>query len=201
MDVRDKESNKTFTLTDNRSGDTYELPVLTGSVGPDVIDVRRLYAETDCFTYDPGYTSTGSCSSKITYIDGEKGVLLYRGYPIDQIAENSDFMEVCYLLLYGELPSLAQKSNFENGITYHTMLNEQLTYFFRGFRRDAHPMAVMCGIVGALSAFYHDSLDISDPKHRMIASYRLIAKMPTIAAMAYKSVSYTHLTLPTKRIV
>ena len=186
MDVRDKGNNKTFTLTDNRSGDSYELPVLTGSVGPDVIDVRRLYAETDCFTYDPGYTSTGSCSSKITYIDGEKGVLLYRGYPIDQIAENSDFMEVCYLLLYGELPSLAQKSNFENGITYHTMLNEQLTYFFRGFRRDAHPMAVMCGIVGALSAFYHDSLDISDPKHRMIASYRLIAKMPTIAAMAYK---------------
>ena len=186
MNAKGNRKNATFTLTDNRSGDTYDLPVLNGSVGPDVIDVRRLYAETDCFTYDPGYTSTGSCESKITFIDGEQGVLLYRGYPIDQLAENSDFMEVCYLLLYGELPSIEQKAQFERGVTYHTMLNEQLNYFFRGFRRDAHPMAVMCGTVGALSAFYHDSLDIADPKHRMVASYRLIAKMPTIAAMAYK---------------
>ncbi len=178
--------NDTFTLTDNRSGKFYELPVMTGSVGPDVIDVRRLYADADCFTYDPGFTSTGSCESKITFIDGEQGVLLYRGYPIDALAENSDFPEVCYLLLYGELPTPDQKRKFEHDITYHTMLHEQLMYFFRGFRRDAHPMAVMCGVVGALSAFYHDSTDITDPKHRMIASYRLIAKMPTIAAMAYK---------------
>ena len=181
-----KDLKPTFTLTDNRSGQQYELPILSGSMGPDVIDVRRLYNDTDCFTYDPGFTSTGSCGSKITYIDGDNGVLLYRGYPIDQLADNSDFPEVCYLLLYGELPTPDQKKKFEHDITYHTMLNEQLTYFFRGFRRDAHPMAVMCGVVGALSAFYHDSTDISDPKHRMIASYRLIAKMPTIAAMAYK---------------
>jgi len=176
----------TFTLTDNRSGKSYELPVLKGSVGPDVIDVRKLYSETGCFTYDPGFTSTGSCESNITYIDGDKGELLYRGYAIDDLASHSDFPEVCYLLLYGELPTVKQKRNFEHAITYHTMLHEQLAYFFRGFRRDAHPMAVMCGVVGALSAFYHDSTDISDPKHRMIASYRLIAKMPTIAAMAYK---------------
>ncbi|MGE4562084.1 MAG: citrate synthase [Rhodospirillales bacterium] len=181
-----KDAKQTFTLTDNRSGQKYELPVVSGSMGPDVIDVRRLYNDTDCFTYDPGFTSTGSCGSKITYIDGDNGVLLYRGYPVDQLADNSDFPEVCYLLLYGELPTPDQKKKFEHDITYHTMLNEQLTYFFRGFRRDAHPMAVMCGVVGALSAFYHDSTDISDPKHRMIASYRLIAKMPTIAAMAYK---------------
>ena len=181
-----KGSSETFTLTDNRSGKSYELPILSGSLGPDVIDVRSLYAETGCFTYDPGFTSTGSCESKITFIDGEKGVLLYRGYPIDVLAEQSDFMEVSYLLLYGDLPTPQQKKKFESGITYHTMLHEQLNYFFRGFRRDSHPMAVMCGVVGALSAFYHDSTDITDPKHRMIASYRLIAKMPTIAAMAYK---------------
>ncbi|MBT3306298.1 MAG: citrate (Si)-synthase [Alphaproteobacteria bacterium] len=181
-----KGSSKTFTLTDNRSGKSYELPVMKGSLGPDVIDVRKLYADTGCFTYDPGFTSTGSCESKITFIDGEKGILLYRGYPIDVLAEQSDFTEVCYLLLYGDLPSPQQKKKFESGITYHTMLNEQLNYFFRGFRRDSHPMAVMCGVVGALSAFYHDSTDITDPKHRMIASYRLVAKMPTIAAMAYK---------------
>ena len=181
-----KDAKQTFTLTDNRSGQKYELPVVSGSMGPDVIDVRRLYNDSNCFTYDPGFTSTGSCGSKITYIDGDNGVLLYRGYPVDQLADNSDFPEVCYLLLYGELPTPDQKKKFEHDITYHTMLNEQLTYFFRGFRRDAHPMAVMCGVVGALSAFYHDSTDISDPKHRMIASYRLIAKMPTIAAMAYK---------------
>ncbi len=180
------ESSETFTLTDNRSGKSYELPVLNGTLGPDVIDVRRLYADTECFTFDPGFTSTGSCESKITYIDGEKGILLYRGYPIDVLAEQSDFTEVSYLLLYGDLPSPQQKKKFESGVTYHTMLHEQLNYFFRGFRRDSHPMAVMCGVVGALSAFYHDSTDISDPKHRMIASYRLVAKMPTIAAMAYK---------------
>ncbi|MBT6094160.1 MAG: citrate (Si)-synthase [Rhodospirillaceae bacterium] len=186
MSEQDKSHNQGFTLTDNRTGDSYELPVIQGTTGPDVIDVRRLYAETDCFTYDPGFTSTGSCESKITFIDGEKGILRYRGYPIDVLAEKSDFMEVCYLLLYGELPSPGQKKKFEHDISYHTMLHEQINNFFRGFRRDAHPMAVMCGVVGALSAFYHDSTDINDPKHRMIASYRLIAKMPTIAATAYK---------------
>ena len=181
-----KTSSDTFTLTNNRTGKSVELPVLKGTLGPDVIDTRKLYAQTGCFTYDPGFTSTGSCESKITFIDGEKGVLLYRGYPIDVLAEQSDFMEVCYLLLYGELPTPEQKKEFEHGITYHTMLHEQLIYFFRGFRRDSHPMAVMCGVTGALSAFYHDSTDINDPQHRMVASYRLIAKMPTIAAMAYK---------------
>ncbi|MCH7832140.1 MAG: citrate (Si)-synthase [Proteobacteria bacterium] len=187
--MKDKSANPstdTFTLTDNRSGKSYELPILKGTLGPDVIDIRKLYAETKCFTYDPGFTSTGSCESKITFIDGEKGILLYRGYPIDVLAEQSDFMEVCYLLLYGELPTPGQKKKFEKDITYHTMLHEQLIYFFRGFRRDTHPMAVMCGVTGALSAFYHDSTDITDPHHRMVASYRLIAKMPTIAAMAYK---------------
>jgi citrate synthase len=179
-------TNESFTLKDNRSGQEYELPVIKSSVGPDVMDVRKLYAETDHFTYDPGFTSTGSCESKITFIDGDEGILLYRGYAIDDLAEHSDFPEVCYLLLYGELPSPEQKSKFKHDITYHSMLHEQLAYFFRGFRRDAHPMAVMCGVVGALSAFYHDSTDITDPKHRMVASYRLIAKMPTIAAMAYK---------------
>ena len=178
--------NATFTLTDNRNGESYELPVMDASVGPSVIDVRKLYAETDCFTYDPGFTSTGSCESKITYIDGDQGVLLYRGIPIQHLAENSDFMEVCYLLLMGELPTAEQKTKFETDITYHTMLHEQIANFYRGFRRDAHPMAIMCGVVGALSAFYHDSTDIADPQHRVIASYRLIAKMPTIAAWAYK---------------
>ena len=178
--------NATFTLTDNRDGKSYELGIMDASVGPSVIDVRKLYAETDCFTYDPGFTSTGSCESKITYIDGDAGILLYRGVPIQDLAEHSDFMEVCYLLLMGELPTADQKSKFEHDITYHTMLHEQLANFYRGFRRDAHPMAVMCGVVGALSAFYHDSTDINDPQHRVIASYRLIAKMPTIAAWAYK---------------
>ncbi len=183
--MSDKPSN-TYTLTDNSTGKSYDLAVLPASIGPDVIDVRKLYADTDHFTYDPGFTSTGSCESKITYIDGDQGVLLYRGYAIDELAQDSDFMETCYLLLYGELPTKEQKFKFEHDITYHTMLHEQLNYFFRGFRRDAHPMAVMCGVVGALSAFYHDSTDITDPKHRMVASYRLLAKMPTIAAMAYK---------------
>jgi citrate synthase len=159
---------------------------MAGSLGPDVVDVRRFYAETGMFTYDPGFTSTSACESSITFIDGDEGVLLHRGYPIEQLAEQSDFMEVCYLLLNGELPSAQEKAKFEKGITYHTMLHEQLTYFYRGFRRDAHPMAIMVGIVGALSAFYHDSTDISDPHQRLVASYRLIAKMPTIAAMAYK---------------
>ena len=177
---------ETFTLTENSTGRTFELPVIKGTTGPDVIDVRKLYAETGCFTYDPGFTSTGSCESRITYIDGDAGILLYRGYPIEELAEQSDFMEVCYLLLYGNLPSVEEKEKFRRDITYHTMVNEQINYFFRGFRRDSHPMAVMCGVVGALSAFYHDSTDINDPHHRMVASHRLIAKMPTIAAMTYK---------------
>ena len=177
---------ETVTVTDNSNGRSVELPMLSGTIGPKVIDIRRLYSDLGHFTFDPGYTATGSCESKITYIDGDKGVLLYRGYPIEELAETSDFMEVAYLLLYGELPTAAQKVKFERDITLHTMVHEQLTAFYRGFRRDAHPMAVMCGVVGALSAFYHDSTDISDPRQRMIASYRLIAKMPTIAAMAYK---------------
>jgi citrate synthase len=168
------------------AGGEKEFPVLQGSVGPDVVDIRKLYAQTGAFTYDPGFTSTASCESKITYIDGDEGVLLHRGYPIDQLAEQSSFTEVCYLLLNGELPSVDELDKFNYTITRHTMLHEQLIQFYRGFRRDAHPMAVMCGVVGALSAFYHDSTDITDPQQRMIASHRLIAKMPTIAAMAYK---------------
>ena len=163
-----------------------ELPLIHGTIGPQVIDVRKLYGETGYFTYDPGFTATASCESKITYIDGDAGMLLHRGYSIDQLAEHSDFMEVCYLLLYGELPNQAQKDEFVHTVTYHTMVHEQMVYFYRGFRRDAHPMAILCGVVGALSAFYHDSTDINDPHQRMVASYRMIAKMPTIAAMAYK---------------
>ena len=181
-----KSATRTFTLTDNATGNSWELPILEGTVGPDVIDIRKLYAETGCFTYDPGYTSTGSCQSQITYIDGDKGELLHRGYPIAQLAEKSTYMEVCYLLIYGELPTQEQKDKFLNRITYHTMLHEQINYFFRGFRRDSHPMAIMVGVVGALSAFYHDSTDIADPKHRFIASTRMIAKMPSIAANAYR---------------
>ncbi len=176
----------TVTLIDNATGQRYEFPVIQGSTGPSVIDIRRLYAETGMFTYDPGYTSTGSCDSEITFIDGEVGILLHRGYSVDELAEHSDFLEVCYLLLYGELPNRAQKDEFEHAITYHSMVHEQLTQFLRGFRRDAHPMAIMVGVVGALSSFYHDSTDIRDPHQRMVASRRLIAKMPTIAAMAYK---------------
>jgi citrate synthase len=160
--------------------------VLHGTIGPDVVDIRKLYAQTGAFTYDPGFTSTASCESKITYIDGDKGVLLHRGYPIEQLSEQSSFMEVAYLLLHGELPNPDEHDDFVRTITRHTMLHEQLATFYRGFRRDAHPMAIMCGVVGALSAFYHDSTDINDPQQRMIASHRLIAKMPTIAAMAYK---------------
>jgi len=174
------------TLTDNQTKKTAQLPLLSGTLGPKVIDVRKLYADTGMFTYDPGYTSTGSCESKITYIDGDEGILLHRGYPIEELAEKSDFMEVCHLLLYGELPTQAQKTKFVEGVTRHTMLHEQMNVLYRGFRRDAHPMAVMCGMVGAMSAFYHDSTDITDPHQRDIASYRLVAKMPTIAAWAYK---------------
>jgi citrate synthase len=186
MAEQDQRNSESFTLTNNSTGEEFQLQVLDGSVGPKVIDVRRLYADTGYFTYDPGFTSTGSCESSITYIDGDEGILLYRGYPIAALAEHSDFTEVCYLLLYGELPDEGQKDKFNHDITYHTMLHEQLNNFYRGFRRDSHPMAIMCGVVGALSAFYHDSLDISDPWHRMVASYRMIAKIPTIAAQAYK---------------
>ena len=173
-------------LTMSYDGGEVKYPLLPGSVGPDVVDIRKLYGDTGMFTYDPGFTSTASCQSAITFIDGEKGILLHRGYPIDQLAEHSTFMEVCYLLLNGELPQKSELENFTYTISRHTMLHEQLSTFYRGFRRDAHPMAIMCGVVGALSAFYHDSTDITDPKQRMIASHRLIAKMPTIAAMAYK---------------
>lgn len=159
---------------------------MEGNVGPRAIDVRRLYADTGFFTYDPGYTSTASCDSSLTYIDGDEGVLLHHGYAIEDLAENSNYMEVCYLLLNGHLPTAGERRDFVNAITYHTMLHEQMAYFYRGFRRDSHPMAIMVGVVGALSAFYHDSTDISDPHQRMVASHRLIAKMPTIAAMAYK---------------
>jgi citrate synthase len=165
---------------------TYEFPVLSGSVGPDVIDIRSLYSQTGMFTYDPGFTSTAATDSTITYIDGDKGELMYRGYPIAQLAENSNYLEVCYLLLYGELPSKAQLDDFVHRVTTHTMLHEQMHFLYRGFRRDAHPMAVVCGVVGAMAAFYHDSTDINDPMQREIASIRLIAKMPTIVAMAYK---------------
>lgn len=170
----------------NYKGKPLELNVRSGTLGPDVIDIAALYKETGAFTYDPGFTSTASCESKITFIDGDKGTLLHRGYPIEQLAENGDFLEVCYLLLYGELPTAAQKEDFDHRVTHHTMVHEQMNRLFTGFRRDAHPMAIMCGVVGAMSAFYHDSTDISDPHQRMVASLRMIAKMPTIAAMAFK---------------
>jgi len=177
-------TNDTATLSVR--GKSYELPIYGGSTGPEVIDISTLYRDTNMFTYDPGFTSTASCESTITYIDGDKGELLYRGYPIEQLADKSDFLEVAYLLLYGELPSKQQSTKFKNDITYHTMVHEQIVRFFGGFRRDAHPMAIMCGVVGAMSAFYHDSTDITDPAQRRVASNRLIAKIPTIAAMAYK---------------
>ena len=177
-------AEKTISLGNADGG--VDFDVMSGTLGPDVIDIRKLYGATDQFTYDPGFTSTASCESKITFIDGEEGILLHRGYPIDQLAEQSDFLETCFLLLNGELPSKAEKDKFVHDITYHSMVHEQLAMFYRGFRRDAHPMAIMCGVVGALSAFYHDSTDIDDPHQRMVASYRLIAKMPTIAAWAYK---------------
>ncbi|MGX7745390.1 citrate synthase [Rhodopseudomonas parapalustris] len=177
-------NNKTATLTVGNKN--YDLPILTGTVGPDVIDIGKLYAHTGMFTYDPGFTSTGSCQSKITYIDGDAGVLEYRGYPIEQLAEKGDFLETCYLLLYGELPTKAAKEDFDYRVTRHNMVHEQMARFFQGFRRDAHPMAVMVASVGALAAFYHDSTDINDPTQRMVASIRMIAKVPTLAAMAYK---------------
>jgi len=176
----------TMTLTDNSTGKSIDLPVLDGSIGPKVIDVRSLYAKTGMFTYDPGFMATAACRSSITYIDGDQGILMYRGYPIEELASKSDFLEVAYLLLNGELPTAMQRTQFVHDITHHTMVHEQITTFFRGFRRDAHPMAVLCGVVGALSAFYHDSTDINDPYQRMVASHRLIAKLPTIGAMAYK---------------
>jgi citrate synthase len=184
MDAKTGANIKTGKLT---LGDkTYSFPIYDGTIGPEVLDVSKLYAEAGIFTYDPGFTSTGSCESKITYIDGDEGVLLYRGYPIDDLAEHGDFLETCYLLLYGELPTAQQKADFVDRVVHHTMVHEQMSRFFQGFRRDAHPMAVMVGSVGALSAFYHDSTDITDPTQRMIASIRMIAKMPTLAAMAYK---------------
>ncbi len=174
------------TLSFSNGSPSVELPVYSGTVGPQVIDIRKLYAQTGMFTYDPGFLSTASCQSSITFIDGDKGELLYRGYPIEQLATQCDFLETCYLLLYGELPSAQQKQKFDQNVTMHTMVNEQMQFFLRGFRRDAHPMAVMTGLVGALSAFYHDSTDINNPQHREISAIRLIAKMPTLVAMAYK---------------
>ncbi|MDR2332240.1 citrate synthase [Diaphorobacter ruginosibacter] len=174
------------TLSFSNGSPSIELPVYQGTIGPDVIDIRKLYAQTDKFTYDPGFLSTASCQSAITYIDGDKGELLYRGYPIEQLATNCNYLDTCYLLLNGELPNAQQKADFENLVTKHTMVNEQMQFFLRGFRRDAHPMAVLTGLVGGLSAFYHDSTDINNPEHRQISAIRLIAKMPTLVAMAYK---------------
>ncbi|MDM0090439.1 MULTISPECIES: citrate synthase [unclassified Variovorax] len=181
-----KASETKATLSFSNGGNSVDLPVYKGTVGPDVIDIRKLYAQTGMFTYDPGFMSTAACQSSITYIDGDKGELLYRGYPIEQLATNCDFLETCHLLLYGELPDATKKEEFTKLVTNHTMVNEQMQFFLRGFRRDAHPMAIMTGLVGALSAFYHDSTDINNPKHREIAAIRLIAKMPTLVAMAYK---------------
>jgi citrate synthase len=175
-------STAKFTIDDKE----FEFPVYAGTIGPDVVDISKFYAQTGCFTYDPGYTSTGSCRSDITFIDGDEGILLHRDYPIEQLAENGNFLECAHLLLYGELPDREQYDDFINRVTYHTMLHEQMNRFYTGFRRDAHPMAIMVGVVGALSAFYHDSTDITDPVQRDIAAIRMIAKMPTIAAMAYK---------------
>jgi citrate synthase len=174
------------TLSFSNGSPSIEMPVYHGSVGPDVVDIRKLYAQTGMFTYDPGFLSTAACQSAITYIDGDKGELLYRGYPIEQLATNCDYMETCHLLLYGELPDVAQKTDFVHRVTNHTMVNEQMQFFLRGFRRDAHPMAIMTGLVGALSAFYHDSTDITNPEHRDISAIRLIAKLPTLVSMAYK---------------
>src|SRR5205085_335819 len=178
-------ADKTATLK-LPDGKSLDFPVLSGSMGPDVVDIRTLYGKSGMFTYDPGYLSTASCSSTITYIDGDQGVLLYRGYPIEQLAQHCDFLEVCYLLWYGELPNRKQKDEFVDIVTHHTMVHEQLARLYQGFRRDAHPMAVMVGVVGALSAFYHDALDINNPQHRTISAFRLVAKMPTIVAMSYK---------------
>ena len=174
------------TLSFSNGDPSIELPIYQGNIGPDVIDIRKLYGQTGKFTYDPGFLATASCQSSITYIDGDKGELLYRGYPIEQLATNCDFLEVCHLLLKGELPNAEQKASFDESVTKHTMVNEQMQFFLRGFRRDAHPMAVLTGLVGGMSAFYHDSTDINNPEHREISAIRLIAKMPTLVAMAYK---------------
>lgn len=180
-----KLSDKKATLN-IEGGASIELPVYEGSVGPDVLDIRKLYGQSDMFTFDPGFMSTASCESAITYIDGDKGELLYRGYPIEQLAVNCDYLEVCYLLLNGELPNAQQKAEFEYAVNHHNLVNEQMHFFLRGFRRDAHPMAILTGLVGAMSAFYHDSTDITNPRHREVSAIRLIAKMPTLVAMAYK---------------
>lgn len=180
------EHKRSATLDLGNGGEPLEFPILSGSMGPDVVDFRKLHARAGVFTYDPGFLSTASSSSAITFIDGDEGVLLYRGYPIEQLAKHCDFMEVCYLLMNGELPNSAQKRSFDNTIKEHTMVHEQLARFYTGFRRDAHPMAVMVGVVGALSAFYHDAMDISDAGHRELSAFRLIAKLPTITAMTYK---------------
>ncbi|MEC9022544.1 MAG: citrate synthase [Pseudomonadota bacterium] len=179
-------TNKNVTVTDNSTGKQATFPIIAGTDGPPVIDIRKLHAELGYFTYDPGFIATGSCESDITFIDGDQGILLHRGYPIEQLVEHCNFLEVCYLLLNGQLPNAGEFQEFESVITNHTLLHEQLQYFYRGFRRDAHPMAIMCGVAGALSAFYHDSTDINDPQQRLIASHRMIAKMPTIAGWAYK---------------
>ncbi len=179
-------SDTKATLSFSDGSPSVDMPIYKGTIGPDVIDIRKLYGQTGKFTYDPGFMSTASCNSSITYIDGDKGELLYRGYPIEQLAVNCDFLETCYLLLNGELPNAAQKAEFENTVTRHTMIHEQMNFFFRGFRRDAHPMSVLVGTVGALASFYHDSLDINDPQQREISAIRLIAKLPTLVAMAYK---------------
>ena len=175
-----------ITVTVEGSNNSTTLPLLGGTLGPQVADIRKLYSSLGIFTYDPGYGETASCESKITYIDGDAGILMYRGYPIEQLAENSDFIEVCYLLMNGDLPTKAELAKYRNDVTYHTMVHEQIRRFFDGFRRDAHPMAIMCGVIGALAAFYHDNLDINDERQREVAAFRLIAKVPTIAAMAYK---------------
>ena len=179
-------SDKKATLSFSDGSPSVEFPVYQGTVGPDVIDIRKLYGETGLFTYDPGFLATASCESAITYIDGDKGQLLYRGYPIEQLAVNCDFLDVCYLILNGELPTSEQKQEFDHQVTHHTMVHDQMQYFLRGFRRDAHPMAVLTGLIGAMSAFYHDSTDINNPHHRHVSAIRLIAKMPTLVAMAYK---------------
>ena len=179
-------AEKLATLSFTDGTPSIDFPVLSGSVGPDVIDIRPLYAKTGKFTYDPGFMSTASCRSTITYIDGDKGILMYRGYPIEQLAEHCDFLEVAYLIMYGELPNATQRDSFVSTVSKHTMVHEQLARFYQGFRRDAHPMAVLCGVVGGLAAFYHDALDINNPRHREIAAFRLIAKLPTITAMCYK---------------
>ncbi len=180
----DSKANATLSFSDGRP--SVEFPIYGGTIGPDVIDVRSLYAKTGAFTYDPGFMSTASCKSSITYIDGDEGVLRHRGYPIEQLVENCDLLEVAYLIMKGELPNAKQKQEFDSTVTMHTMVHEQMARFFQGFRRDAHPMAVLCGVVGGMAAFYHDSIDINDPKSRMISEFRLIAKMPTIVAMTYK---------------